>query len=99
MDTSQSITSPASIADRSRKVAGWLVPTALLTIMPKCPMCLAAYVAMCSGIALPFSTAQSLRLALIVACVVALSYVIVRKLLSLSSAASRRTICRYINRY
>jgi hypothetical protein len=67
-------------ARRCVGVASWLGPGAALALIPKCPMCLAAYVAMFSGIALPFSTAAYLRLALIGVCVASLAYLAVRKL-------------------
>lgn len=59
--------------------AGWLGPGALLILIPKCPMCLAAYIAMVSGIALPFSTAAGLRLVLIGLCTASLVYLAARK--------------------
>lgn len=78
MDTHQSLT--RSFACRSSTTASWVIPGALLVLLPKCPMCLAAYIAMFSGIALPFSAAASLRFALIGACSASLAYVAIRRL-------------------
>ena len=60
--------------------ASWCAPGAALVLIPKCPMCLAAYIAMFSGVALPFSTAAHVRLALIGICVASLSWLAFKKL-------------------
>jgi len=57
---------------KSRSLAGWLLPGGLLVLMPKCPMCLAGYVAIFTGAGLSVAVAQGLRAAVIAAFVVSL---------------------------
>src|SRR5450432_4142148 len=54
--------------------ARWLVPTTILALLPKCPMCFAAYVALGTGMGVSVSTATYLRLLLVIVCVASLSY-------------------------
>lgn len=67
-------------AQRYREVAAWLIPGALLAALPKCPVCLATYIAIGTGIGLSVSTAAYLRLALLILCIAALSYLAVRRI-------------------
>ena len=49
-------------------VLGWVLPSTALALMPKCPACLAAYVAAGTGLGISFSVASYMRSAAIVAC-------------------------------
>jgi hypothetical protein len=71
-------TRPATLARRGLDVAGWVIPGATLALLPKCPACLAAYVAIGTGISLTMSTATYLRTMMMIACVASLAYVAAR---------------------
>ena len=59
----------ATFVRRFIEVAGWIVPSTILALIPKCPACLAAYIALWSGIGLSLSAAMYLRTSLLVLCV------------------------------
>jgi len=65
---------------RGGNTAGWLGSAALLVVLPKCPACLAAYLALGTGLALSVPAAATLRLLLVALCAASLSHFLYRSL-------------------
>ena len=74
---------PAPRLRRGREIAGWIVPGATLALLPKCPVCVVAYVALATGIGNSMPAATYLRAALVVLCVASLVFIAARRLRSL----------------
>ena len=77
-----SATQPKTWLRRAREVAGWIIPGALLALMPKCPMCLAAYIALFSGATISCTSAHILMRTVTVLCISTLALCVVRRVVS-----------------
>lgn len=64
---------------RGLRALGWLGPGALLILMPKCPACMAGYIAVLTGLGVSLSTAALVRFGLITLCVAALAILVIKR--------------------
>jgi len=76
------------ILSRLLEATEWLIPSLILAILPKCPLCIVAYVAIGTGLGLSVSTATSIRIFLITACFGSLIYLAVRSLIRIYQSHS-----------
>lgn len=63
---------------RSLRALPWFAPSVLLALVPKCPACFAAWLALASGAGVSASTASWLRTALVILCVASVLYALTR---------------------
>jgi hypothetical protein len=65
---------------RTWRKTQWIFPAALLALMPKCPLCVAAYIALFTGIGISVTTARWIQILMLVLCLTSLAYFVVRYL-------------------
>jgi hypothetical protein len=71
---------PLTFARRCLDIAHWIVPSVILALVPKCPACLAGYLAVGTGFGLSLLTAAHVRASLLILCIISLLYLVVRRL-------------------
>jgi hypothetical protein len=65
---------------RAFDVAGTVVPVAVLALLPKCPACIVAWLAVGAGIGISMPAAAWLRGLILVSCLACLAFVAARHL-------------------
>lgn len=68
----------SQVTRRTRGAAAWTLPSVALALVPKCPMCVAAYLAIGSGLGVSLTTAAHLRTALVWLCWSTLALLVAR---------------------
>ena len=71
---------PVTFVQRVKRLFKVLIPGITLLLMPKCPVCFAAYFAIGTGITLSVTTATYLRAGLVVLCIGVFAWVAFRML-------------------
>jgi len=75
-NTAEGKAHPSSAKQRGFALAKFSLPTLILTLLPKCPACFAAYIALGTGISLSVQAASVFRSTLVATCVAALVWLI-----------------------
>ena len=70
---------PASRWRRGREIAGWILPSATLALLPKCPACVVGYVALATGLGISMRTAANLRTLLVMLCLASLVFLAAKR--------------------
>ena len=76
---------PESLRRSGGTLAGWIGSLATLALVPKCPMCLAAYVALVSGMGISVTTAAYLRMSLLIVSVTTMVWLSVKWVAGISA--------------
>jgi hypothetical protein len=62
------------------EVVSSVLPAVILVLLPKCPVCIAAYIAVVAGIGLSLPVTAHLRTLLVILCATSLIYFVARQI-------------------
>jgi hypothetical protein len=69
---------PTGFLRRAWRGVQWLFPTTLLVLMPKCPLCVAMYVTLFTGVGITVSTARWIQTLMLMFCLTSLAFLVIR---------------------
>jgi hypothetical protein len=69
---------PVGLLRRAWGSIQWLFPATLLVLIPKCPFCVMAYVALFTGVGVTVATARWIQILMLAFCLTSLAYAAVR---------------------
>jgi hypothetical protein len=78
LDPAPHTVQPSGALHRAWRSIQWLVPATVLMLIPKCPLCVAAYVALFTGIGITVSTARCIQVLMLAISLTSLAYLAVR---------------------
>jgi hypothetical protein len=83
---------PASRRRRIGEILGWIFPTTALALIPKCPACVAAYVALATGIGISVPAATHLRTSMVFVCAASLVLLAARRIKRIGNSTATAEI-------
>jgi hypothetical protein len=73
---------PVGILRRAWRFVQWLFPAAVLVLIPKCPMCVVADVALLTGMGISMSTGRWLQIGMWAVLAMSVTWLVVRQMRS-----------------
>jgi TRAP-type mannitol/chloroaromatic compound transport system permease small subunit len=75
----------------------WCLPVVTLALVPKCPVCMAAYVLLFTGVGLSLAVASTIRWMMIALSIIALAFLLLRGLRRVGCLFNKRIDAKTLN--